>query len=221
MTNIEFYFDFLSPFSYLAWQWVKDASRDPNLKFELIPCPLATVIKHYETKGPAEIEPKRNYLLKYCLRYSKLHGIPFAIPKVLPFNSLYALRVALKEVSGDDQFEIVDTLFHAAWGKGQDLGDDGVVLNLLNGLGLPGEKYLEMVFKKEARKGLKDNIKRALKNEVFGFPTFIVEDELFWGNDSITHIKDFLNGYDRLNLKEYNKFVASYKGTTEFNNLEA
>lgn len=219
MTNIEYYFDFLSPFSYLSWQWVKTASRNSNLNFELIPCTLATVIKHYETKGPAEIAPKRDYLFKYCLRYSKLHNIPFVSPKVLPFNSLYALRLALKSVSGEKQFQIVDSLFSAAWAQGKDIGNDTVVINELNKLGLNGEEYVDLISTREVRKELKDNVKRAIKNEVFGFPTFRVKGELFWGNDSISHLKEFLNGYDKLDKNEYEKFVSEFKGTTEHNSI--
>ena len=86
MKDIEFYFDFLSPYSYLAWNWVRQNLNKYNFSF--YPVPLASLIRNYETKGPAEIEPKRNYLFKHCLRYAELNRIPFHPPHQLPFNSL-------------------------------------------------------------------------------------------------------------------------------------
>jgi 2-hydroxychromene-2-carboxylate isomerase len=72
MKKIEFYFDFLSPYSYLAWTWVRKQPYD----FEFYPVSVASIVAHFDTKGPAQITPKRNYLFKDLLRYSKLNGVP-------------------------------------------------------------------------------------------------------------------------------------------------
>ena len=71
MKTIEYYFDFLSPYSYLSWQWVKEnksALFGNGFKFSFKPVVLSSIIGHFETKGPAQIETKRNYLFKDCLR---------------------------------------------------------------------------------------------------------------------------------------------------------
>jgi 2-hydroxychromene-2-carboxylate isomerase len=117
MKKIEFYFDFLSPYSYLAWTWV----REQSYEFSYIPVSVASIIAAYDTKGPAQITPKRNYLFKDLLRFSKLNNIPFTTPKHLPFNSLYALRLALISSAGVNQKAIIDAIFRAVWSRRHDI----------------------------------------------------------------------------------------------------
>jgi 2-hydroxychromene-2-carboxylate isomerase len=202
--EIDFYFDFLSPYSYLAWTWVRDNIEKYNFNF--IPCPLGSLIRHYETKGPAEITPKRNYLFKNCLRYASLNRIKFQPPKTLPFNSLYALRISLKKNCGEEQFKVIDSLFRLGWEKGEDLGNEIVIVEELNSIGIDGLKLLEMVGTRETREELKQNVSMALSNGVFGVPTFIVGGEMFWGNDSIGHLELFLNGLDPLDRGQFEDF---------------
>lgn len=205
MKDIEFYFDFLSPYSYLAWSWVRQNTDKYNFSF--YPVPLASLIRSYETKGPAEIEPKRNYLFKHCLRYAELNKIPFSPPQNLPFNSLYALRMALEENAGADQFKVIDAIYMNGWGKGHDIGDEKFLVKILLQEGIDGNKLLDNVGSKEIRNALKFNLNRALGKNIFGLPTFIVENELFWGNDSIEHLKLFLGEMDPLDKHKYKIFL--------------
>ncbi len=195
---VHFYFDFISPYSYLAWSWVK------NEDFILKPVPvtLAQVIHSYETKGPAEIAPKRDYLWKHCLRSAKRRGIPFVMPAKLPFNSSYALRLAI--ASGNDS-EIIDLIFRLAWAEGKDIGDPDVLLQY------PELKTLDEVASgKEMRRALKANVAQAIENKVFGTPTFIVNDELFWGDDCKNDLLDFISGNDPLEREQFNYFLDRF-----------
>lgn len=220
MKSLTFYFDFLSPYSYLAWTWLRDNEDYIRQFCHLLvkPVTLAPVIKANETKGPAEIPAKRDFLMKDCLRFSALHNIPFRAPAVLPFNSLYALRVSLSECSGADQVKVIDALFRAAWENGRDLGNSETVEDVLNKIELPGGKFIERVGDKDLRRALKENTKKAIDDGVFGLPTFLVNNgdqvELFWGNDSIPAIKLFLEGKDPLQSEEYKnkyqQFQSSY-----------
>ncbi|RLA63575.1 MAG: hypothetical protein DRQ88_01590 [Epsilonproteobacteria bacterium] len=205
MKDIEFYFDFLSPYSYLAWNWVKQNIDKYNFSF--YPVPLAGLIRSYETKGPAEIVPKRNYLFKHCLRYAELNKISFHPPEKLPFNPLYALRMALEENAGSDQFQVIDTIFMNGWAKGHDIGDENFLVKILLQEGIDGNRLLDNVGTKEIRNALKLNLKRALDKNIFGVPTFIIDNELFWGNDSIEHLKLYLDEMDPLDKDKYKIFL--------------
>ena len=206
MKKIEFYFDFLSPYSYLAWTWVREQSHD----FDYIPVTLATIIKSHETKGPAEIEPKRNYLFKDILRFTKLNNIPFTTPKDLPFNSLYALRLALKSSAGEMQKEIIDAIYRAGWEQGLDIGNDDVLKTVLKDQNLYSEDLIEKMESKIARIELKANNEKALKLGLFGVPSFVVDDELFWGNDSTRYLEMYLNGTDPLDRVKYQQFIEKF-----------
>ena len=204
--KIEFYFDFLSPYSYVAWTWVKSQPLD----FDFYPVSVASLISHYETKGPAQIKPKRNYLFKDLLRFTKLHNIPFVTPKNLPFNSLYALRLSLFSVSGSLQKEVIDAIFTAGWVEGKDIGSDSVLREILEAKKLPVDQLFEKMEAKDARAQLKSNVELALSKELFGVPSFLVDEEMFWGNDSVKYLEMYLNGTDPLDQEKYKEFLNKH-----------
>lgn len=204
--KIEFYFDFLSPYSYLAWTWV----RNQSYEFSYIPVSVASIIAAYDTKGPAQIAPKRNYLFKDLLRFSKLQNIPFTTPKHLPFNSLYALRLALISSAGENQKAVIDAIFRAGWEHGLDIGSDDVLKDVLRKENLYTDELIEKMESKAARIDLKANIERALQNELFGVPSFIANGEMFWGNDSTKYLEMHLNGSDPLDRVKYQQFIEQF-----------
>ena len=203
MPKIDFTFDFLSPYSYLAWTWVRE---NQQYDFNYNPVPMASLITHYETKGPAQIEPKRNYLFKDLLRKTAERNIPFTTPKELPFNSLYALRLSLKGVAGDHQKAVIDAIYTAGWARGLDIGNDDVLKNILQEANLPVAELFEKMEAKDARRELKQNLESAINQKLFGVPSFMVEGELFWGHDSIPYLEKFLKGEDRLDKNKYTAY---------------
>ncbi len=206
MKKIEFYFDFLSPYSYLAWTWV----RSSPYEFEFYPVSMGSIIAAYDTKGPAQIEPKRNYLFKDLLRSTKMNNIPFTTPKHLPFNSLYALRFSLLNTAGDKQKEIIDAIYRAGWEHGLDIGSDDVLKTILKVHNLYTDELLEKMESKEARLELKANVERALQLELFGVPSFVVNGEMFWGYDSTKYLEMYLNGTDPLDKEVYQQFITKF-----------
>jgi 2-hydroxychromene-2-carboxylate isomerase len=205
--QIDFYFDFLSPYSYLAWTWL----RDQPYEFHFYPISIPSIVAHFETKGPAQIAPKRNYLFKDLLRFTKLNHIPFTTPKHLPFNSLYALRLSLDSVAGLDQKAVIDAIFRAGWEFGLDIGNDDVLKEILSAKNLPVENLFSKMEEKSSRIQLKNNIEQALNKEVFGVPTFLVDEELFWGNDSIKYLEMYLLGSDPLDIEKYTQFITKHQ----------
>ena len=185
--KIDFYFDFLSPYSYVAWTWVRSKKEDYDWSY----CPVSvpSVVAHYKTLGPAQIKPKRN----------------------LPFNSLYALRLSLKSVAGVHQYEIIDALFNAGWGKGLDIGNDDVIKEILATQQLPVEDLFLKMEDRASRLELKKGIEDGLQRELFGVPTFFVDEEMFWGNDSIKYLEMYLAGLDPLDHEKYQLFLSKHQ----------
>ncbi len=204
--KIDFYFDFLSPYSYLAWTWL----RQQPLEITYIPVSIASIVTHYETKGPAQIKPKRNYLFKDLLRFTKLNQIPFTTPAQLPFNSLYALRLSLNSVALEQQKLVIDTLFRAGWEYGLDIGNDDILKQVLS-VFAPTEDLFARMEARESRIDLKKNIELALERGVFGVPTFFVDEEMFWGNDSIKYLQMYLEGNDPLEKEDYENFISKHQ----------
>lgn len=207
MKELNFYFDFLSPFSYYAW--IKLEAERSNFIINYRPVALGPVLNHWGIKGPGEVQPKREFLLKQLLRYGEKNNIPFTTPKTHPFNSLYALRLALKGVAGELQPQVIETLWKAGWQQRIDMGEPDELLRVLRENKLPADELYEKSFSKEAKLELKNNIQEALSFGVFGVPSFVHQSELFWGNDSVEDLINFIEGKDSLDRKKLTDLLAS------------
>lgn len=209
MKELNFYFDFLSPFSYFAYLQIGQVAQENHFKVNYKPVALGPLLNHWQIKGPGEIEPKREFLLKQCLRYAAKNHLDFTTPKTHPFNSLYALRLALKGVAGEHQARVIDTLWKAGWQRRIDMGEPDELLNALRENDLPADELYEKSFSREAKAELKNNIQEAISFGAFGVPTFVSGDELFWGNDAINDLKNYILGNDPLNREKLEMLLAS------------
>ena len=209
MKELNFYFDFLSPFSYFAWLRMRGLAQELQLKVIYKPVALGPLLNHWQIKGPGEVTPKREFLLKQMLRYTTRNGIEFTTPKTHPFNSLYALRLCLAEVAGTHQEKVIETLWTAGWQKRIDMGEPEELLQVLRENNLPAEELYERSFSRQAKSELKNNIQEAISKGVFGVPSFVVGDELFWGNDSMDDLKNYLLGEDNLDRTKLENLLSS------------
>ena len=203
--KIHFYFDFISPYAYFAWRKLPALAEKYNREIEAHPIVFGKLLDKWGQLGPAEIPPKRSWLNQYCLRYAALNGFEYNPPKIHPFNPLAALRMSLKEVSGIDQLRVIDAIFEGGWSHGADLGDLSSLISLLTRQSIDGEALSQKVLESDIKELLIDETSFAIEKEVFGVPTIIIDDNLFWGNDQMDHIELLLDGkdpLDRVKLKE-------------------
>ncbi len=192
MKKIDYYFDFLSPYSYFSVVNLEKSGFFKNYDVSLKPVAMGTLFNYFEMKGPGEILPKRHYMLKQCFIYAAQNNIPFNPPDKHPFNPLYALRLATKACSGERQLEMTLLLFKSCWEKGLTLGEPEDLEIILNQHDFDAKKILDKTFEREVKKELKQNTKDAIESNVFGVPSFVVEQDLFWGNDSVSNLLAFL-----------------------------
>lgn len=183
--HARWYFDLVSPFSYLH---LKQFHKLPaTLEIEYVPVLFAGILKHWEHKGPAEIPPKRAYTYKEVTWLGKHLGIPFKMPPSHPFNSLHALRLVI--AAGPARWN-VETAFDMIWKEGRDLQDAANLTELGKRLGM---RDVQAAVTDEGVKGaLKANTDDAIGKGVFGVPTFLVGGALFWGQDSLAMMLDYL-----------------------------
>ena len=119
------------------------------------------------------------------------------------------MRLALKSSAGELQSEVVKTLWQAGWQKRIDMGDPDELQKVLKEAGLPAEELYEKSFSKEAKVELKANIQEAISFGVFGVPSMVVGQELFWGNDALSDVLNFMNGTDKLNREKLRDLLNS------------
>jgi 2-hydroxychromene-2-carboxylate isomerase len=200
--GVDFYFDYLSPFAYFAALRLPELcqQRDAPLRFR--PVLFAGLLDHWGQRGPAEVPPKALHTFKLCARYAALRGVPFRSPRFHPYRPLDALRVSLEEVAGDDQEKVVAAIFHAGWGEGIDLGDAAELGAAISSTGLDGEALMEKAGEPPAKIKLREETESAIARGVFGVPTMIVAEELFWGVDQLENLELHLEGRDPLRSVE-------------------
>jgi 2-hydroxychromene-2-carboxylate isomerase len=180
MRAADWYFDFVSPYSYFASLTLHDLSSKLDLRYR--PVLLAGLLNHWGQKGPAEIPTKRQWTYRWCTWWAQQNRIPFSFPQAHPFNPISYLRLAL---AADCSAPAIHTIFRALWTTGADAGSSKLVVKLAHQLNVdPGR--LEQQAIKDA---LRQETNHAIESGVFGVPTLRLDGHLFWGADA-THLVD-------------------------------
>jgi 2-hydroxychromene-2-carboxylate isomerase len=179
MKPIDFYFDFVSPFSYIAVHRLGEIPAAISYK----PVLFAGLLKHWGHIGPAEIPSKRRWTYRWCQWWAAELGIAFRFPAAHPFNPLAHLRLAL---ACGSRPEAVERIFASIWTSGEDANDPARFAALCRELGVDESKLAET--KDELRK----NTEEAAARGVFGVPSFVADGEVFWGADAIGFLNAFL-----------------------------
>lgn len=179
--SVDWYFDFVSPFSYLALHRLNEFSQNVIYR----PVLFAGLLNHFGQKGPAEIPAKRRWTYRWCTWQARELGIPFRFPAEHPFNPLQHLRLAL---ACDCRPEAVKRIFEAVWMSGANASDPARFQALWRDLGVdPASLAAE-----EIKAALRKNTDEAAARGVFGVPSFVADGEVFWGADAIDFLKAFL-----------------------------
>jgi len=196
MKTVDFYFDYVSPFAYLASLAVPGVCERTGASLRLRPILFAGVLNHWGQLGPAEIPPKAMHMLRVCARHAKRRGVPFRSPRFHPFNPLLPLRATLAAAEVGEARRAMQALYELGWGQGRDLGDAIEVVAALERAGLDGQALAERAGASDIKVQLKTETDQAIARGVFGVPTMLVEKELLWGLDHVDDLELSLRGED-------------------------
>lgn len=217
MKNIDFYFDFISPYAYLAWTQVHELAANYKRDVDAHPILFAALLDKYGHKGPAEIPPKRIYVFKDVIRSATVLNVKVAPPPAHPFNPLLALRCVALVDDRAQRKRAIDALFRAVWGGGKGVTDPAEVTRVLTEAGFDGADLVARASSDDAKARVKANTDRAMTVGAFGVPTLVVDGELFWGLDSFGHVERRLRGedpIDRIDLSRFAKLPAQAERVT-------
>ena len=185
MKEIEWYFDYLSPFAYL--QTFRLGELPGDVEVILRPVLFAALLGHWGTKGPAEVAPKRTVTFRHVHWLAKRMGVPYRLPPALPFNPLRALRLTQSLGAGR---HLVDTIFRCIWQDGLLPDDEAGWRGIAAAVGADDAEA--RVSDPEVKQSLIDSGRRAIELGVFGVPTFVADGRLFWGLDQTDLLLDSL-----------------------------
>ena len=201
MPSADWYFDFVSPFSYLQCEQLPVLERSLRVRYR--PVLFAGLLKAHEHRGPAEIPAKRRFTYRFVVWQARQLGIPLKFPAAHPFNPRPLLRLA---IAADCRPEAVRAIFRFVWRDGR-LGDLPIEwAELTAELGFPDAA--ERVASAEIKDALRRNTDEAVARGVFGVPTLAIGDELFWGADATAMAADYIAAGGRFDDAEYARVDA-------------
>ena len=192
MKQLDFWFDPVSPFAYLAFERLPEVLVGLSYSVAYRPIVFGALLKHWSHKGPAEIEPKRAWTFRHVHWLAHREGLPIATPERHPFNSLALSRLAwacAPEGATPGRYVCEAVLRHVWQGEGADAEDEGRLAALRERL----QPRVDPAGA-DVKQALRDATDAALARGVFGVPTLGVDDKLFWGFDSLEMAAACLRG---------------------------
>ena len=189
--TIDFYFDFISPYSYIAHQKIKSI-KTSKVKFNYKPILLGGLHKLGEITAPAFNERKMKNMKNDCELISKKNNIPFKWNDKFPINSLHLMR---GYISIDSKFkdQYIDTCFNAYWKNNIDISLDQNINDILNNCKINEKEFFNLINDQKIKSELKNLTVKAFEKDIFGAPTFVVNEKIFWGQDRLEYALDECN----------------------------
>lgn len=198
MKRVEFYYDLVSPYSYLARAEVTRICEEHGAELELKPMLLGAVHKAVGLQAPIQVEPKARYQTTDIRRWAEHYGLPLDFPDPFPFRTLKTMRAATFLEDRGDLEAFTREAFALYWEEGgapkgtDEADEDGPISEVARRIGADPEEVLAGASSPGAKEGLKSSTSEALERGVFGAPAFFVGDEMFWGNDRLHFVEGAL-----------------------------
>ncbi len=190
MKTIHFYLDFISPYAWLAFDALPQALEGISHRVVYKPVVFGAMLKHHGQLGPAEIPSKRDWTYRQVLWQARAQGTPLQLPASHPFNSLALLRLATAcDADGTPNRFACEKIFRHVWCTGQDAADTQRLAALSADLQPVGDVTSDTV-----KQQLKAHTDEAIALNLFGVPSFVVDGQVFWGNDALPMLRAYLLG---------------------------
>ena len=196
MTDVEFFFDFGSPNAWLTHAVMPAVAQRSNIRFRYRPMLLGGVFRATGNQPPmhafAGVPSKVAWFRRELERFVARHRIPFAFNPHFPVNTLKLMRGATLYLDTDSFQPYVDACFHHMWVAPRDMGDDGMIAAALTESGFDAPAFFEGIARPEVKQALIDTTEEAVRRGVFGAPTFLLGDEVYFGKDQLRELEEDL-----------------------------
>ena len=189
--NVTFCFDFGSPYSYLAYNNL-NSIRDAGGEVAILPVLLGGIFKATGNQPPAAVQKKGEYMFKDINRWSKKLDIPFKMNPYFPILTVPHMRGAVLAQRENILEKYMQVMFEAIWVKAMNLNDQEILTNIAEKSGIDPNQFAEEISSDEIKNKLKENTEFAISKGSFGVPTYYLDDEMFWGIDSVKFLLDDL-----------------------------
>lgn len=190
--TVEFFFDFGSPASYLAYKRVPGLAARTGATVDYRPMLLGGVFKATGNASPAAVPAKGRWMNADLARWARRHGVAFNRNPFFPINTLQLMRGAAG-LQGDPRFmAYCDAVFDAMWLEPRNLGEAAEVAAVVRRAGIDPDDFAALIARDDVKARLKATTEEAVARGAFGAPTFFVDGELYFGQDRMDFVEEAL-----------------------------
>jgi len=189
--EVEFYFDFISPYAYLAYKKIQSLPKDIKIKYK--PVLLGALHNLEGITAPAFIKPKLKHMISDCDLIANKNKSNFIWNSKFPINSLSVMRGYLF-INAENRELYMNVMFDAYWKDNLDISNEKILKNLIEKCKINSSKFFDGIKDLKIKDELKSVTQEAHDKGIFGAPTFVVNNKIFWGQDRLEFA-----------LEEYNK----------------
>ncbi|MBO3276178.1 2-hydroxychromene-2-carboxylate isomerase [Pseudomonas schmalbachii] len=192
--SVEFFFDFGSPTSYLAYTQLPKICAETGADLIYRPILLGGIFQVTGNASPIQIPAKGRYMLLDMQRFAERYGVPLKMNPAFPINTLLLMRGAVAvQLRQPQRFaDYVQAVYHAMWVEPCNLGDPAVLGATLAAAGFDPQELLALTGEQEIKDALKANTEEAVKRGAFGAPTMFVGERMFFGQDRLDFVREAL-----------------------------
>ena len=187
--SIDFYFDFISPYSYLAHKKIKILKEKKNIIFNYKPILVGGLHNLQNITAPAFIKPKLKHMISDCNLIAKKNNFSFMWNSKFPINSLSIMRGYLL-AKNDIKDLYLNIMFEAYWKNNLDISNEETLKSQLDKCNIDLNEFFNGIKDPKIKDKLKSVTQAAHYKEIFGVPTFVVNNKIFWGQDRLEFALD-------------------------------
>ena len=194
--TVEYFFDFGSPTSYLAWTQLPKIATEAGAEIVWRPMLLGGVFKAAGNASPVTVPTKGRWMNGDIARWAARYGVPFRFNPHFPINTLTLMRGAtgLQMRQPADLMRYLEVVHRAMWESPVNLGDPAVLAATLAAAGFDAEAFMALVADPEVKARLVATTEEAVARGAFGAPTFFVGETMFFGQDRLDFVREALAG---------------------------
>ena len=191
--SFDFYFDFISPYSFLAHKEILKIEKQNSIKINYKPILLGGLHNLHGIKAPAFIPAKAKHMIRDCKLIAEKNKIKFKFNSYFPIRSLNLMRGVF--IAEEDNYKsyYIDSIFNSIWQDGLNMNDEIIIQKVLKNLNVNPKTFLLRCTSSSVKDLLRQKTNEAYQKGVFGAPTFMSNNKIFWGQDRIEFVLNEAN----------------------------
>ncbi|MDC0628628.1 2-hydroxychromene-2-carboxylate isomerase [Pelagibacteraceae bacterium] len=186
--SFDFYFDFVSPYSFLAHKEIRKIEKKNSIKIKYKPVLLGGLHNLHGIKAPAFIPAKAKHMIRDCKLIAEKNKIKFKFNSYFPIKSLNLMRGVL--IAEEDNYKnyYIDNIFDAIWQDGLNMNDENIIQKVIKNLNVNPKTFLLRISSNSVKDSLRKKTSDAYEKSIFGAPSFVSNNKVFWGQDRIEFV---------------------------------